>query len=286
MNMQGGGGFELWQFLDRQPCSNDSTRYGDLGIFAIIIKCPDVQAAYDYFSVGEHLIVSCMSNHETGPYFWLTDKYGQVFKLVQARDLFANNKRLCAGVCGAVIGVGNMDSSLHFYKELLGLHHEEYNLQQSNPGPQTFANEVFHTVLLQKKMSPAGPFSQLLGGIEIELVQAKHYDGQKIYADRYWGDIGFIHLCFDVLDMCSLKVKAQELNYPFTVDSKSGFSMEKAGGRFCYVEDPDGTMIELVETYNVPILKKFGWHLNLKNRKHNKPLPSWMIKTMGLNRLK
>lgn len=72
----------------------------------------------------------------------------------------------------------------------------------------------------------------------------------------------------------------------FTVDSHESFAMEKAGGRFCYVEDPDGTLIELVETHTVPILKKAGWYLHLKNRKNNKPLPAWMIKAMGFNKLK
>ena len=30
---------------------------------------------------------------------------------------------------------------------------------------------------------------------------------------------------------------------------------------FAYVEDPDGTWMELVETHKPPILKKFGWYL-------------------------
>jgi hypothetical protein len=44
----------------------------------------------------------------------------------------------------------------------------------------------------------------------------------------------------------------------FTVDSNNSFEMDNASGRFCYIEDPDGTLIELVETHKVPILKKFG----------------------------
>ena len=74
--------------------------------------------------------------------------------------------------------------------------------------------------------------------------------------------------------------------FPFTVDSSNSFDMGEAAGRFSYVEDPDGTLIEFVETHKVPVMKKFGWYLNLKNRNPQKRLPNWMIKTMGLNKFK
>ena len=47
--------------------------------------------------------------------------------------------------------------------------------------------------------------------------------------------------------------------YTFTVDSASSFSMENSSGRFCYTEDPDGALIEFVETHQLPIFKKIGW---------------------------
>jgi hypothetical protein len=48
-----------------------------------------------------------------------------------------------------------------------------------------------------------------------------------------------------------------------------------------YIEDPDGTLIELVETHKVPILKKIGWFLDLRKRDQEKPLPTWMIKMLA-----
>ena len=86
--------------------------------------------------------------------------------------------------------------------------------------------------------------------------------------------------------MNDLKSKAHSHGYKFTVDSEGSYAMQNAAGRFCYVEDPDGTLIELVETHKIPIFKKLGWHLNLKKRKHNTPLPDWMIKMLGLNKIK
>ena len=61
--------------------------------------------------------------------------------------------------------------------------------------------------------------------------------------------------------------------------------MGDAAGHFTYIEDPDGTLIEFVEAHKIPIMKKFGWHLNLKKRNPEKALPNWMLKTLAWNRI-
>jgi catechol 2,3-dioxygenase-like lactoylglutathione lyase family enzyme len=153
------------------------------------------------------------------------------------------------------------------------------------PGPPD-RKGIFHRVLLRKNTGNKGAFARLLGDAEIELVQSLTPGRPHIFKDRYWGDCGFIHLCFDVTDMDTLKQRSEEAGYPFTVDSRSSYSMEQAAGRFCYVEDPDGTLIELVETHKVPVFKKLGWFIDLKKRAHQKPLPDWMVGMMGLNKIK
>jgi hypothetical protein len=62
--------------------------------------------------------------------------------------------------------------------------------------------------------------------------------------------------------------------------------MGEAGGRFSYIEDADGTLIEFVETHKVPVMKKLGWYINLKKQPHGKFLPKWMLKAMAFNRVK
>src|SRR4029077_11461940 len=121
----------------------------------------------------------------------------------------------------------------------------------------------YRRVLIRKAGNKKGAFSRLLGGVEIELVQVLNREPKKIFENRYWGDLGFIHLCFDVIDMDTLKQQATQDGFPFTVDSADSFSMGQAAGRFAYLEDPDHALIELVETHKVPILKKIGWYLDL-----------------------
>jgi hypothetical protein len=62
--------------------------------------------------------------------------------------------------------------------------------------------------------------------------------------------------------------------------------MGEAGGRFAYLEDPDGNLIEFVETHKMPILKKLGWYLHLDKRDPKKPLPDFMLKLLALSRVR
>jgi catechol 2,3-dioxygenase-like lactoylglutathione lyase family enzyme len=184
--------------------------------------------------------------------------------------------------------VSNLDKALEFYREVLGI--DEVIYSGTAPAIDLPLKEQegqrFRRILLKKQVANKGAFSKLLGSVQIELVEALDFQPVKIYKDRSWGDCGFIHLCFDVLDMDVLKNKSEQAGYNFTVDSANTFSMGSSAGRFCYVEDPDGTLIELVETHKIPILKKLNWHLNLKTRKNEGPLPAWMIGMLGFNKVK
>jgi hypothetical protein len=63
--------------------------------------------------------------------------------------------------------------------------------------------------------------------------------------------------------------------------------MGAAAGSFSYIEDPDGALIEFVETHRIPILKKWGLFINLKNRrKPEKPLPDFLLKALRLARVR
>jgi hypothetical protein len=126
----------------------------------------------------------------------------------------------------------------------------------------------------------------LLCKTEIELFELKDREPRKIFENRDWGDLGFIHQCYDIRGMKQLEKKCAETGFPFTVDSSNSFDMGKAAGHFAYCEDPDGTLIEFVETHKIPIMEKWGWFYSLKSRKAEKPLPNWMFTLMALNRKK
>ena len=277
MNMQGGGGIELWQFLDRKPmAAAEKVKLGDLGIFAIKIKARDIEKAHQFFTKRNKEIVSDIyQNMASTNCFLLEDIYQNHFEIVESNNFFSATAHVCGGVYGAIIGVSDLEKATEFYGKIL---------QNTTLINSDIVEENISRVLLKKERSSSGAFANLLGEMEIELVQAAELK-LKIYQDRYWGDLGFIHLCLDVCDMTSYKSLQVAMGNHFTVDSNGFFKMEQAGGRFCYMEDADGTLMELVETYKVPILKRWGWYLNLSKRKSKKPLPDWMVKMLGLNKI-
>lgn len=290
LNMNGGGGFEIWQFTSRKASRPIiDPQLGDIGIFAIKIKSPDVAAAHNHFSHVPSVTVSgLMDSPDDRKHFWLKDELGNHFNIVEGDEWFKSCKEICGGVVGAVIGVSNMQKANHFYKNVLGINETIYSgtAPMLDVPNHSIEGQTFHRVLLKKQLSNKGAFSKLLGSVQIELVEAKSREPKKIFANRYWGDCGFIHLCFDVLQMDELKATCQQAGHPFTVDSNNSFTMGQSAGRFCYVEDYDGTLIELVETHKVPVFKKLGIYFNLKKRKHDRPLPDWMINLLALNKIR
>lgn len=286
MNLDGGGGFEIWQHMSREPLKREEDiSYGDFGINAVKIKCRDVAMAHQNLS-KTYQTTDIADDPMGNPHFWVTDKYGNVFDMVGGWHWFKNSKKPTGGVAGAVIGVQDMKQAIKLYKDILGISTIMYD--ETSYFKDTFSGKKHKArrVLLAKQQSGKGGFGKLLGSIEIELVQVSDRQAEKIYANRYWGDPGFIHICFDVINMDALKKLSEENDISFSVDSQNSFDMESAAGRFCYIETPEGTLIELVETHKVPVLKKLGLYINLKRRNLEKPLPSWMINLLALSKVK
>jgi hypothetical protein len=86
--------------------------------------------------------------------------------------------------------------------------------------------------------------------------------------------------------MDALKEGCADAGSPFTVDSGETFDMGEAGGRFGYIEDPDGTLIEFVETHKIPILKSLGLNLDLSRRPPDRRLPHLLVAMLGLMRVR
>ena len=294
LNLQGGGGFEIWQYTERTPQPPKfKILAGDLGLYIAKIKSVDVEATYEYYKEKNLKISKLYTDPAGKKHFFITDPYDNTFQIVSGKGWFRMEKKLTGASYGAIIGVTNIEQSKKFYSEILGydtvIYDEESQFEDFSELPG--GEKPFRRVLLQHSKPRMGSFSRLFGPSLIELIQVKDREPRKIYKDRFWGDLGFIHLCFDISGMEKLKAKCESNGYPFTVDSfanrnGSSFDMGEAAGHFSYVEDPDGTLIEFVETHKVPVWKKIGWYINLKKKNPLKPLPNWMVKSLKFNRVK
>ena len=185
------------------------------------------------------------------------------------------------------IGVTDVEAALPLY-EVLGYDDIVYDATGifDDLSGVDAEKEQFRRVRLRQSLPSRGSFGRLFGASTIELYSSLDRTPRKIFKDRYWGDYGFIHVCFDVRHIDELKSACSESGFPFTVDSGGSFDMGEAKGRFAYVEDPDGTLIEFVETLKLPLLARLNLYLNLEKRNPEKPLPDWMLKALKLSRVR
>ncbi len=293
LSMEGGGGFEIWQFTSRPTeKSKENILLGDYGLYACRIKSKDIQASYTHMKAHNVTILCEPQLLPNGQkHFLILDPNGNLFDIVEGSGWFmeTNFAGKTGGVAGAMIGVSKIESSLKLYQKVLGYDKIVYDVTDTFPAFNSIpnGNQKVRRVLLEHSESRKGPFAKLLGPTQIELIEAvERTDAKSIFKERFWGDWGFIHLCFDVQGMDKLQEECAKAGFPFTVDSGKTFDMGEAGGRFSYIEDPDGTWIEFVETHKVPVMKKIGWYINLKNKKPGAFLPNWMLRAMRFNRVK
>ncbi len=292
LNMQGGGGMEIWQYTSRTPVPSPvQVMLGDLGLGIAKIKCKNVDSTFHFLrKKGVNMLTNPTERPDGRPHFFVKDPFGNPFEIVGADDWFSTGgQHLCGGIYGAFIGVTDMERSKKFYSEILGYDTVVYDQTQDFGDLHGLDGGFgqYRRCLLKHSAVRKGPFSRLLGASEIELFQVTDRRPRKIFDGRLWGDLGYIHLCFDITGMAEMKTFCAAKGHPFTIDSSGSFDMGEAAGYFSYIEDPDGTLIEFVETHKIPILKKIGWYLDLRKRKNPEAsLPRLMLKALGLGRVK
>lgn len=287
LNLQGGGGFEVWQYSERKPAPCPfEVSVGDLGVFAAKVKCRDIRAYYDRYSSKWTQCTAPAGLPDGTPVMYVRDMYGNWYQLVEDSRIYIDEGRLTGGVTGAAVGVTDIERSMAFYGGVLG-----YDKVVSDstgvfgdwsglPG----SGERYRRVILASKPRK-GAFSELFSDSTIELVQALDRRPKKIFEGRFWGDPGFIQICFDITNMKAFGKFCAEKGFPFTVDScpdDTVFDMGDASGHFTYCEDPDGSLIEFVETRRIPVVKRLGWFIDMKKRNPEKPLPKFLFRMMGL----
>lgn len=269
---------------------------GDLGVFAAKIKTRDAVSfrnqllskirKSDGSSVGE------LTELPDGTQcFFIRDPWGNWFQAVEDKSIFIEDHKLNGGIVGAMIGSTDIDRVIPLYQDVLGYDTVVYDRTgefedlKSLPG----GNGKFRRVLLSYKEARKGALADLYGKSSIELVQAYDREPKRLFEGRYWGDPGFIQICFDVTNMRALEKACVKAGYPFTVDScpnDEHFDMGEASGHFTYVEDPDGTLIELVEAHKITVLKHPHIYINMLTRPREKKFPKLFVRMMGLFRVK
>ena len=122
LNLQSGGGFEIWQYKGREPEKiKEEIIIGDLGIIACKIKVKNIQETLTAFQNAGVTVPASVSADPNGKMaFFMKDPYGNIFHLVEAGDWFSDEKKNTGGSFGAVIGVSDIEKSRVVYSDILG----------------------------------------------------------------------------------------------------------------------------------------------------------------------
>lgn len=292
MNLKGGAAMEIVQPTSFQATRADQDfELGDLGIFIGTFKTPDLKVALKYFSDHNQTIVSSGVHTPDGnETFFVKDPNGLLIQVLEANEWYSGYKHPMGGNIGCTIGCSDIDNSIRLYSDILGYDKVLYDETgvfddfKDLPG----GDRKFRRVLLVRSNPGPGGFNKLSGRTHIELIQdLTNRKKVKMYEGRMWGDIGFVHLGFDVRNMKELGKTLDAAGFGFTCDTEDVLSMGESTKVHCtYIEDPDGTLIELIEVYKIPILEKLGIYLNVEKRHPDKPLPDAMLKAMKFIRVK
>ncbi|MCJ7422861.1 VOC family protein [Candidatus Bathyarchaeota archaeon] len=121
------------------------------------------------------------------------------------------------------IRTSNMDRSINFYTKLMGL-----KLLSRHEIPQNNAEIAFLQDPERK-------------GAMLELT---FYREQKSFVQPDYEDRIFDHIAFEVKDMTTTILKLQ--NEKITITDEP-FRLKPGGSLIAFIEDPDGTLIELIE---------------------------------------
>ena len=291
LNIKGGCAMEIvCPSTFKAQHSKVEHQLGDLGIDVGFIKAPNVEQAFHFFKEnGANVISEIEKMPNNWDTFFLKDLNELVYQVLPANDFYTNHSHPTGGTSGCSIGVSSMDKAISFYT-LLGYDEVIFDETASFSDWKNLngGNGVYRRVLLTQKKPSGGGFSKLAGKSYIQLVKDESDRiPLKIYADRLWGDTGFVHLGFDVRNMSALGEALALAGHGFTCDTKDVLSMGENTKVHCtYCEDPDGTLIEMIEVYKIPIIEKLGIFLNVEKRKPSQPLPDLMLKALKFTRIK
>ena len=263
LNPAGGGGFELWQYTDRKPKVPDQELHlGDPGINYIKLESNNLKQVKKQFSTE---IISEGIN-----WIVIRDPFGNAIMISENRECGA----YLTGVKGVGIGVSDMEAAVAFYQEVLG-----FSQTDTDASPMINCGDYkVHAVSLEHTRSSSGRLGTFFGQPNIDLIKSPDRPATKTYEKRNWGDPGLMHICFDVYNLPGWVNDGVQNNAPFTVLSNPDFQMGDAQGHWGYFEDPDGTLIEMVETHKIPIIAGLGWFIDLRKMSPDRPLSRLFIK--------
>jgi catechol 2,3-dioxygenase-like lactoylglutathione lyase family enzyme len=254
MNVEGGAAIELVEHTSTRPLEpEEPLQWGDIGYLELGLKAYHLDDLYlDLKSKGVDFITPVrgmeLSSGGTERYAYLKDPDGVLVQLVEEPG---GKRPAVGGVRHVAIGVTDMDKARDFYGDVLGFKELIHQFKGDMPELDGVTGGREMEMVILGHRPEAESVLPLLQRAIVKLVHTPGYKGKPAFEGRRWGDIGLMEMALDVIDLGEtvngLIADGAELFHPTTrVEMGQG-----TAGSFAYIKDPDGIIVEMVETEKV-----------------------------------
>jgi len=257
LNLGGGGVVETVEHRSTPIRPHPApVRWGDLGYFAAGLRVRNLPAVYENLQAKGLAFETPVLTWETSAgqtwrHAFLKDPDDLLLHLLELpgdRD----GKPLVYGVHHVFLGVRDIKRVRAFLADVVGFDRVLHEFAGHLPALDGLSDGPveMRMLVLERSGGCTSPFHLLYGGM-LFLVQVTSREPRIIYEGRRWGDIGLIEFAMDVDDLgdvfqAALARGASAVIPPTFMDMGSG-----SRGRFCYVGDPEGNLVEMVEVQQV-----------------------------------
>ena len=175
-NLHGGGGYEHWQYLDRQPTfPSEPLRIGDFGINIATIKSRHIEHSFQRLKqLGATMLSDIVTTPDQKRCFYLQDPWNNILQIKESSEWFLKGKNDVGGVLGCIIGVSDIEKSRKLYSDILEYDQVVYDRTGVFDDLSSLPNGTgkFRRILLTHSADRKGGFASLFGKSYIELIQA------------------------------------------------------------------------------------------------------------------
>jgi catechol 2,3-dioxygenase-like lactoylglutathione lyase family enzyme len=217
-------------------------RYGDIGVAKITVAVTDVRLVLDrlkdevsFCSEPKTVIIPGFGDYQ---FVYCKDPEGN---LIEFASMAEGAEEMFGGARSLGIGVTDLERSLPFYRDRLGLS----VVLDIHEGFSGLVDEVSGTAGTRVRSCLLSANNQ--GGTMIELFETLRPRGRSIPFSARWGDFGYLQAAFSCDDVHGMVSKLEAAGMELLCSPKvMEGGIPDHPGEFVYARDPDGVPIEFL----------------------------------------
>ena len=221
-----------------------SVRYGDVGVAKITLSTADVVSVWaalkdrvDFCSSPKTTEIPGLGEYQ---FIYCRDPEGN---LVEIRSDGSDSGQMFGGAWSAGVAVTDLDRSVPFYRDFLGLNVVAADVHTGFSGQVDELTGTAGTHVRSCLLSTGGQGEGML-----ELFETVGPRGRSLPFSALWGDFGLLQVAFNCDDVDGIAVDLAAAGMDLLCSPKvlDGGPDHPDPGVFVYARDPDGVPIEFV----------------------------------------